>query len=82
MKVKTYLVLMAITMFFASCEDIVELELSDKDIGMYAIEAKITTDNNPYVFLCKSQRVNSGEAYPGVSEAKVVITDNAEPPKV
>lgn len=81
MNVKSILFLLAITMFFASCEDIVELELSDKDIGMYAIEAKITTDNNPYVFLCKSQRVNSGEAYRGVSGAKVVITDNAEPPK-
>lgn len=81
MNVKTILFLLAISVFFVSCEDIVELELSDKDIGMYAIEAKITTDNNPYVFLYKSQRINSDEGYPGVSGAKVVITDNSEPPK-
>ena len=81
MNVRTILFLLAISAFFVSCEDIVELELSDKDIGMYAIEAKITTDNNPYVFLYKSQRINSDEGYPGVSGAKVVITDNSEPPK-
>ena len=81
MNFKTIIILLTISAFFVSCEDIVQVKLSDKDIGLYAIEAKITTDNNPYVFLYKSQLVSSDEDYPSVSGAKVVIADNSSPQK-
>ena len=79
MNFKTIISLLAISVFFVSCEDIVQVKLSDKDIGLYAVEAKITTDSNPYVILYKSQLVSSDEDYPSVSEAKVEIKDNSTP---
>ena len=79
MNYKTILFLLTISALFASCEDIVEVKLNDNDIELYAVEAKITTDSNPYVFLYKSQLVNSAENYTGVSGAKVVIADNSTP---
>ena len=78
---KSIIFLLTISALFVSCEDIVEVKLSNKDIGLYAVEAKITTDNNPYVFLYKSQLVSSDKDYPTVSGAKVVIADNSAPQK-
>ena len=78
---KSIIYILAVSAFFVSCEDVVEIKLSDKDIGLYAIEAKITTDNNPFVFISKSQLVSSEKENPGVSGAKVVITDNSTPQK-
>ena len=78
---KSIIYILAVSAFFVSCEDVVEIKLSDKDIGLYAIEAKITTNNNPFVFISKSQLVSSDKENPGVSGAKVVITDNSTPQK-
>lgn len=77
----TILLFIVISLFFYSCEDVVQVQLTDNNVGLYAVEAKITTDNNPYVYLYKSQLVNSDGQYPGVSGAKVVITDNSKPQK-
>jgi hypothetical protein len=79
MDIKTTILFLFISAAFVSCEDIVEVQLSDKDIGLYAVEAKITTDNNPYVFLYKTQLVSSNQDYPGISGANVVITENSNP---
>ncbi len=79
MNYKTILLLLFITAFLSACEDIVEVELSDDDIDLYVVEAKITTESNPYVLLYKSQIVSSEEEYPGISGANVVITNNSEP---
>lgn len=81
MNFKTIVFLLAISVFLVSCEDVVEVTLSDKDLGLYAVEAKITTDNNPYVFLYKSQLVSSDNDYRGVSGAEIVIADNSTPQK-
>lgn len=64
-----------------SCEDIIDIKLSDEDVDLYAVEAKITTDENPIVFLYKTQKVNSANPYSGVSNATVEISDNSQPPK-
>lgn len=77
----TILLFIVFSLFFSSCEDVVQVELSDNNVGLYAVEAKITTDNNPYVYLYKSQLVSSDGQYPGVSGAKVVITDDSKPQK-
>lgn len=79
MNFKTTILLFIISVFLGSCEDIVQVQLSDENLGLYAVEAKITSDNNPYVYLYKSQLVSSGSQYPGISGAKVVISDNSEP---
>lgn len=77
----TILLFIVFSIFFSSCEDIVQIELSDNNVGLYAVEAKITTDNNPYVYLYKSQLVSSDGQYPGVSGAEVVISNNSKPQK-
>ncbi|MEZ5105966.1 MAG: DUF4249 domain-containing protein [Draconibacterium sp.] len=81
MKFKTIIYLIFTTLIFASCEDIIDVKLSDEDLDLYAIEALITTQENPYVFLYKSSKVNSGTPYNAVSGAIVSISDNSEPPK-
>lgn len=79
MNFKTTILLLIISVFLGSCEDVVQVQLSDENLGLYAVEAKITSDNNPYVYLYKSQLVSSGSQYPGISGAKVLISDNSEP---
>ena len=81
MHLKTIIILLFISTLFISCEDIIDIKLSDDDVDLYAVEAKITTDKNPYVFLYKSQLVSSDSPYPGISGATVVISDNSQPPK-
>lgn len=80
MNLKTSILLLIFSVFISSCEDVVQVQLSNEDVGLFAVEAKITTDNNPYVYLYKSQLVSSDSQYPGVSGAEVVISDNSEPP--
>lgn len=64
-----------------ACEDVIDIELSDEDVGLYAVEAKITTEDNPYVFLYKTQPVSSAEPYTRVSGAVVTVSDNSQPPQ-
>lgn len=78
-KFKTIIALLLFIALMASCEDVVQVKLSDTDLDLYVIEAKITTDNNPYVLLYKSQLVSSNEDYLRVSGAQVVIADNSTP---
>ena len=62
-----------------SCEDVIEVKLSEENLNLYCVEASITTQSKPTVFLYKSLRVNQDVAYPGISGAVVAISDNATP---
>ena len=79
MKFKTIILLLIITGLLNSCEDIVDVKLSEENVDLYAVEAKITTLENPVVFLYKSQKVNKDNPYSGVSNASVIISDNSQP---
>ena len=79
MKKYKAIIFVLIVVLFSSCEDIVNVKLSDEMVDLYAAEANITTETNPYVFLYKSQRVNSSAPYLGISGATVKITDNSQP---
>ena len=68
-------------LFLSSCEDVIDVRLSDDDLELYAVEAKITTESNPTVYLYKSLKVDDDSAFPGVSGATVVITDDSQPQK-
>ena len=81
MNFKTIILLLLTSVFLSACEDIVEVDLSKNDIDLYVVEAKITTENNPYVLLYKSQIVSSVEQYSGISGANVVFSDNSNPQK-
>lgn len=64
---------------FTACEDIVEVDLGEEIAVLYAVEAKITTTENPYVFLYQSQRVDQDEPYQGVSGADVTLIEEGDP---
>jgi hypothetical protein len=63
-----------------SCEDVIEVKLSSENPEFLGVEASITTRSSPEVFLYKTLRVNQDIAYPGISGAEVVVSDNSVPP--
>ena len=40
-------------------------------VDLYAVEANITTETNPYVYLYKSQRVNVSDPYQELAEQRL-----------
>src|SRR4030042_4633354 len=64
---------------FASCEDVIEVDLKDENTDLFAVEANITTTDEPFVFLTKGLPVTVDQSYEGISDAIVVISDNAQP---
>lgn len=81
MKNKIYIVLASLLVLLNACEDVVDINLDEQDVNMIAVEAKITTKENPHVFLYKTQRVSFAEPFPGISDAVVTISDNSVPAK-
>ena len=81
MKKYKAIIFILIAGLFSACEDIIDINLSNEMVDLYAIEAKITTETNPYVYLYKSQKVNLSDPYQGVSGATVKISDNSQPAK-
>lgn len=67
------------TIIFTSCEDVIEVKLSNEDLNLYGVEASITTKDQPTVFLYRTLKVDQDMTYPGISGAEVVISDNAIP---
>jgi len=66
---------------FTACEDVVEVKLSEEEVSLFAVEAKITTEDEPFVFFYRGIKVDSDEPYPGISGATVTISDDNQPPK-
>ncbi len=81
MNTKYFFIIVFLSLLLNACEDVIDISLSDEDTGLYAVTAKITNEDNPYVFLYKSQPVNSSEPYRGISNAVVIISDDSQPPK-
>lgn len=67
------------SIFLTSCEDVIDVKLSDENLNLIGVEASITTLDQPSVFLYKTLRVNEDIAYPGISGAVVTISDDATP---
>ena len=64
---------------FSSCEDVIDVKLSDENLNLIGVEAEINTQDQPTVFLYKTLKVDQDVAYPGISGATVVLSDNASP---
>lgn len=75
----TFTVFLIFTVLLTSCEDVIDVKLSEQDLNLPGIEASITTKDEPTVFLYKTLRVNQDEAYPGISGAEVIISDDETP---
>jgi hypothetical protein len=79
MIMKKYLIPLLIALLFTSCQDVIDVKLNEEDMGLYAVEAKITTVDEPWVFLTKGLPVNADEDFQGINNAIVTIFDDAEP---
>jgi len=79
MKNYIYLLLIALLGILGSCEDIINVKLNEGNLNLLGVEATITTINEPTVFFYQTLKVNQAEAYPGISGAVVVMTDDATP---
>ena len=76
---KKYIIIIIAAVLFASCEDVIDVELNNQDEGLYAVEARITTEDEPTVFLYKALPVTQDTEYEGISGAVVTISDDAIP---
>ncbi|HEY3372698.1 MAG TPA: DUF4249 family protein [Prolixibacteraceae bacterium] len=79
MKNYIWLILIAFAGTLNSCEDIIDVKLNENDLNLKAVEAYITTKDEPTVFLYTALKVNKYEDYPGISNATVIISDDAIP---
>lgn len=72
-------VLLLATALFTSCEDVIEVDLQEGSLNLIGVEATITTQEEPSVFLYRTLRVDEDQAYPGISGATVTLADDASP---
>jgi hypothetical protein len=80
---KKYILLVPfLAILFMSCEDVVPVKLGDKNVDLFMVEAKITTIDEPFVFLAKTLPVNVDKPMEGISGAVVTISDNAQPSNI
>lgn len=73
------LALILSTILLTSCEDVINVNLSEENLNLIGVEASITTVDEPTVFLYKTLKVDQDVSYPGISGAVVTISDNAAP---
>jgi hypothetical protein len=73
------LVLVFSTLLFTSCEDVIDVKLSEENLNLIGVEASITTVDEPTVFLYNTLKVDQDVTYPGIIGAVVTISDNATP---
>jgi len=79
MKNRIIYILILVAVIFVSCEDVVDVKLSEEVVEFYAVEAKITTENNPFVYLYKTRKVNDDSGFAGISGAEVVVSEKEQP---
>ena len=73
------LVLFVLSFFISSCEDVIDVKLNEENLNLTGVEAYLTTLDDPTVFVYRTLKVNQDEAYPGISNAVVIISDDATP---
>lgn len=78
-RLQTLLVILIAAFALSSCEDVIQVKLPNEDLNLIGVEAQITTKDEPTVFLYRTLRVDQNVAYPGISGAEVVISDDATP---
>jgi hypothetical protein len=76
---KLLLILPVIGMLFSSCEDVIDVKINEESSDLFAVEARITTKDQPTVFLAKGLPVTIDEDFNGISNAIVTISDDAQP---
>ncbi|WP_297089881.1 DUF4249 domain-containing protein [uncultured Draconibacterium sp.] len=79
---KALIIIIFVILALASCEDVVDVNLNDEDIDLISVEAYINTniENNVYVKLERTLPVNQTAQNPAISNAQVMLTDDAATP--
>ena len=54
----TFAVFLLSTVLFSSCEDVIDVKLKENDLNLIAVEASITTRDEPTVYLYNALKVN------------------------
>jgi len=74
----TVLIIFASVLLFASCEDVVQVDIDSEDLDLITVEAYVNTSarNNVLVKLEKSLPVDNPNANPAINGAIVEITDD------
>lgn len=76
---KNFLYLLIGILIFTSCEDVIDVALDETDQDFYTVEAYINTIREPWAFVSKTVPVTVDEPQSGLSDALVVLTDDATP---
>ena len=74
-----YILIAMFLFLFASCEDVIQVEVRSQEQGLYSIEAKITTESEPWVFVTKTLGVTIDQPYAGISNLVVTLSDDVQP---
>lgn len=79
---KIFFFALILTLALSSCEDVVEVDISDEDLDLISVEAYITTNdaNNILVKLEKSLPIDNVQENPPIHNAVVEISDNEPVP--
>lgn len=77
-----YIIVIIALFTFASCEDVIEVDVKNQEKDLYIVEAKITTHDEPWVFVSKTLSVTVDEPYLGISNLNVTLSDDAQPANV
>lgn len=73
---KAKLAILSLVILFASCEDVIEIDLNDMEPKL-VVDALISLDNQCVVKLSKTTDYFSEQSNPMVSDAVVILDDNA-----
>jgi hypothetical protein len=77
MNMKKYIFFLLIASLGVSCQQVIDIELNDKDAAL-VIEANVSDQGGPYtVTLTKSVNFSDPNVFPGVSGAFITISDDA-----
>lgn len=79
---KIFFFALILVLALSSCEDVVEVNISDEDLDLISVEAYITTNysNNILVKLKKSLPIDNTQENPPIHNAVVEISDNEPDP--
>ena len=68
----SFMPVLAALLFFSilviSCEDVIEVNLSEENLNLIGVEASITTQSKPTVFLYNTLKADQDQAFPELAE--------------
>lgn len=76
---KYIIILPLLGILLTACEDVIHVEINEEHSDLYAVEAKIASNDEPGVYLTQGMSVTVDEAFVGISHAIVTLSDDSDP---